>query len=94
MLAVGGSGKLPTTTRVLGAHTKPSDANTSQPKVNMPTSQRVVSRSQSVQHRHIWIVTGPAGCGKTTVAASLAGQLGVQYIEGDDVSQIFSSDLP
>ena len=86
MLAVGGSGKLPTTTRGLGAHTKPSDANTSQTKVNMSTSQMAVSRSQGVQHRHIWIVTGPAGCGKTTVAASLASELGMQYIEGDDVS--------
>jgi len=34
--------------------------------------------------QHIWIVTGPAGCGKTTVAQYLAAELSVPYIEGDD----------
>ncbi|KAG5939637.1 hypothetical protein E4U53_007754 [Claviceps sorghi] len=32
---------------------------------------------------HLWLVTGPAGCGKTTVAEYLAGALDVPYIEGD-----------
>ncbi|KAI2638163.1 thermoresistant gluconokinase [Xylaria nigripes] len=32
---------------------------------------------------HIWFVTGPAGCGKTTVAQHLSGSLGMTYIEGD-----------
>lgn len=36
-------------------------------------------------HRHIWIITGPAGCGKSTVAKYLAGQLQLPYIEGDEV---------
>lgn len=36
---------------------------------------------------HIFIVTGPAGCGKTTVAQYLAQQLSWPYIEGDDVSR-------
>lgn len=35
--------------------------------------------------QHIWIVTGPAGCGKTTVAQELAKELSLPYIEGDDV---------
>ncbi|MCJ1365515.1 hypothetical protein MMC16_004638 [Acarospora aff. strigata] len=35
-------------------------------------------------HRHIWIITGPAGCGKTTVAQYLAKELSIPYIEGDD----------
>ncbi|KAL1306910.1 hypothetical protein AAFC00_005553 [Neodothiora populina] len=34
-------------------------------------------------HRHIWIVTGPAGCGKTTVAGYLSEQLQLPYLEGD-----------
>lgn len=34
---------------------------------------------------HIWLVTGPAGCGKSTVAQHLATSLDVPYIEGDEV---------
>ena len=37
-------------------------------------------------HRHMWIVTGPAGCGKSTIAQYLARELRIPYIEGDDVS--------
>ena len=38
------------------------------------------------QHiEHIWIITGPAGCGKTTVAQYLAMELSLPYVEGDDV---------
>lgn len=37
-------------------------------------------------HRHMWIITGPAGCGKTTVAQYLGQELSIPYIEGDDVS--------
>ena len=40
----------------------------------------------SPKHHHIWLVTGPAGCGKTTVAKYLSTNLKVPYIEGDDVS--------
>ena len=37
---------------------------------------------------HIWIITGPAGCGKTTVAQHLATELSLPYLEGDDVCSI------
>lgn len=37
-------------------------------------------------HHHIWLVTGPAGCGKTTVATHLASALDIPYVEGDEVS--------
>lgn len=35
--------------------------------------------------RHIFIITGPAGCGKSTVANFLAQRLDLPFIEGDDV---------
>jgi len=38
------------------------------------------------QHRHIWLITGPAGCGKTTVAKYIASAMNLLYLEGDDVS--------
>lgn len=41
----------------------------------------------SHHHRHMWIITGPAGCGKSTIAQYLAKELSIPYIEGDDVSQ-------
>lgn len=47
---------------------------------------KMQSDSDHIEHiEHIWIVTGPAGCGKTTVASFLAEQLNAPYIEGDDV---------
>ena len=36
--------------------------------------------------QHIWIITGPAGRGKTTVAKGLSEELGLPYVESDDVS--------
>ncbi|KAF2842288.1 carbohydrate kinase [Patellaria atrata CBS 101060] len=35
-------------------------------------------------HRHIWIITGPAGCGKSTVAKYIADTFSLPYIEGDE----------
>jgi gluconokinase len=40
------------------------------------------------RHKHLFIVTGPAGCGKTTVAEFLAERSGLPYLEGDDVSSL------
>jgi gluconokinase len=41
------------------------------------------SPSPAKEH-HIWLVTGPAGCGKSTVAKYLANSLHWPYIEGDE----------
>lgn len=38
------------------------------------------------QPENIWIVAGPAGCGKSTVARYIADELSLPYVEGDDVS--------
>ncbi|KAJ5190812.1 gluconokinase [Penicillium cinerascens] len=34
--------------------------------------------------QHIWVVTGPAGCGKSTVGQGIRKELGIPYLEGDD----------
>ena len=39
-------------------------------------------------HRHMWIITGPAGCGKSTIAQYLAKELCIPFVEGDDVRTI------
>ncbi|PFH56105.1 hypothetical protein XA68_17057 [Ophiocordyceps unilateralis] len=41
------------------------------------------ANGQPSRNHHIWLVTGPAGCGKTTVAEYLAEALGMPYVEGD-----------
>ncbi|MCJ1352159.1 MAG: hypothetical protein MMC33_002143 [Icmadophila ericetorum] len=43
-----------------------------------------VLQENNQHHRHMWIITGPAGCGKSTVAGYLAKELSIPYIEGDD----------
>lgn len=47
--------------------------------------QQIHGALASHHHRHMWIITGPAGCGKSTVAQYLAQELSIPFIEGDDV---------
>jgi len=59
--------------------------------VSTPSAIHTMGKVQSIpKHetrlRHIWIITGPAGCGKSSVADFLAKRLNLPYIEGDDVS--------
>lgn len=42
------------------------------------------TNGSSATEHHIWLVTGPAGCGKSTVAKYLADTLQLPYIEGDE----------
>ncbi|KAJ2907009.1 putative glucokinase protein [Zalerion maritima] len=49
-----------------------------------PMSSSKTHTTESAKHHHIWLVTGPAGCGKSTVAQHLAKSLDVPYIEGDE----------
>ncbi len=48
--------------------------------------KQINSALESPHHRHMWIITGPAGCGKSTIAQYTAKELSIPYIEGDDVS--------
>ena len=46
------------------------------------------STSSKDAKRHIFYVAGPAGCGKTTIALKIKDQLGMVYLEADDVGNI------
>lgn len=57
--------------------------------VSTPSAIHTMGKVQSIPRhetplRHIWIITGPAGCGKSSVADFLAKRLNLPYIEGDD----------
>ncbi|KAK7753217.1 hypothetical protein SLS62_004736 [Diatrype stigma] len=43
-----------------------------------------VDGQPSPKYHHIWLVTGPAGCGKSTVAEHIAQELNMPYLEGDN----------
>ena len=51
------------------------------------------SNQPETKHHHIWLITGPAGCGKSTVAQYVAKTMNLPYIEGDEV-RIPSPFLP
>jgi gluconokinase len=42
--------------------------------------------SRKTYDRHIFVVYGPAGCGKTSIAKYIAEKFNLKYIEGDEVS--------
>ncbi|KAK4158147.1 putative gluconokinase [Chaetomidium leptoderma] len=52
---------------------------------NGVTTNGATSTNDSpAKEQHIWLVTGPAGCGKSTVAKHIADGLKVPFIEGDE----------
>lgn len=55
--------------------------------MNMNMNNNIAASGLQTQpaHHHIWLVTGPAGCGKTMVASHLADALNIPYVEGDEV---------
>lgn len=55
----------------------------------MDTNSRLngVAATTSTNHRHVWVITGPAGCGKTSVAEFLHQTYSLPYLEGDTVSE-------
>ena len=53
--------------------------------ISTPAAPHPTTRPRLGDCHHIWLVTGPAGCGKTTVAEHIADTLNLPYIEGDSV---------
>ena len=49
------------------------------------TNGATSTNDSPAKEQHIWLVTGPAGCGKSTVAKHIADALRVPFIEGDEV---------
>ncbi|KAI9765246.1 MAG: hypothetical protein M1835_007431 [Candelina submexicana] len=59
-------------------------APTSRSGSAMDSMKQINGALKPSHHRHIWIITGPAGCGKSTIAQYLAENLLIPYIEGDE----------
>jgi gluconokinase len=50
------------------------------------TETTSLSRWSSAEPKYIWVITGPAGCGKTSVAQDIHQTFSLPYLEGDAVS--------
>ena len=50
--------------------------------------------TMTTAHKHIWVITGPAGCGKTSVAEFLHETFSIPYLEGDTVRPLPSQITP
>ena len=67
---------------------KPSSASQPPGTENLAAASDAINgQMQKQEQHHLWLVTGPAGCGKTTIAEHLANALDIPYIEGDKVRQ-------
>lgn len=65
-----------------------SPSNAAIPIVNTDIAMPV---SVGTRHKHIWILSGPAGCGKTSLAGYLSQSMSLPYIEGDNVRSLYGS---
>ena len=64
--------------------TPPSELATTMDNTNQANG---VMATTSTEHKHVWVITGPAGCGKTSVAEFLHENYSLPYLEGDTVSE-------
>lgn len=80
MLSAGERSQLP--------HASIVDSTVSKARImpNLVNGTNGVTTSKPTQMQHIWVVTGPAGCGKSTVGNVLRTELAIPFLEGDDVS--------
>ena len=49
-------------------------------------SNIILQGHQKTERRHIWLITGPAGCGKSTIGNYAAKILNLSFIKGGNVS--------
>lgn len=76
-------------TPVTSDHLPISPSSTSTSKTTTMTNGASPSGQPPTEHHHIWLVTGPAGCGKSTVAQFIAKAMNLPFLEGDEVYQHF-----
>lgn len=75
-----------TTTTLQPSHlppTPPSELSHDLAKMSSKADSAHGTMPVSSQHKHIWVITGPAGCGKTSVAEHLHRSHDLPYLEGD-----------
>jgi gluconokinase len=78
---------LPTPIQYASPPTPPASNTGSPAKASPVLAQADAAQMTIPSHHHILIVTGPAGCGKSTIAKYLSERYGFDYIEGDEVSR-------
>ncbi|KAL3464736.1 thermoresistant gluconokinase family protein [Aspergillus heterothallicus] len=66
--------------------------NHTAPSTSAPTMRPELGSVAPGHLQHIWVVTGPAGSGKSTVGRYLQQQLGVPFLEGDDYHPISNKE--
>ncbi|KAJ9484999.1 hypothetical protein VN97_g8357 [Penicillium thymicola] len=86
MLSAGERSQLP--------HASIVDSTVSKARImpNLVNGTNGVTTSKPTQMQHIWVVTGPAGCGKSTVGNVLRTELAIPFLEGDDYHPIANKD--
>lgn len=67
----------------------PPASTTASPSSSSAALSEAKTRHMAIStHHHILIVTGPAGCGKSTIAKHLSDRYGFDYVEGDEVRRL------
>ena len=73
--------------------TPPSERDIEEAKMALTADANGVPSMKRTERKHIWLITGPAGCGKTSVAEYLHEKMSFPYLEGDTVGGAFICSL-